>query len=204
MTDADTTLAERLRRKVEQKAGDDESNSETTATETEADHDGHDEEDEDEEEHMDHNKDYDDKSEDVNEAAQMVAEAADQDVSAEQVLELLGPLFGDEDTRDAPGEMAADADDAADVDAEAGGEAGGDGVTMDEVETLVEEKLDGVEDRIDEKLEDVVDELAAETRDVMQKADVARTPTPAANGSGTDVQVSDFYSDDYDGLGGDN
>jgi len=175
MTDADTALAQKLQRKLEQNAGD-----ETTgeSTEREAMHGDHDdEEDEDDETDME-------MSDDVQEAVQTVAEEAG--VTPAQVEEMLAPLMGEEDTTDHDGEMAADTpdiDEVAEVAAEAVAEALPDG-------TLV------TESDLESKLEDHTETVADTAEEVVQKANVETTPTPTGNGDVSDVSL---FSDSYGG-----
>jgi hypothetical protein len=167
----DDALRNRLRAKLEQKA---EGDTDDPSTDTEAY--GEDDEMDDEDDEMDMNAEA---GETVNEAAQMIAEAMD-DVTPDQVMEMLSPLMG-EDTRDDDAEMAADTD-------------GTDGDVV--TEEQLAEKLDNVvtEDDLESKLDTVVDALADETRDVLQKADVGGTPTPTATG-GSSVTKSQLFSD---------
>jgi len=172
MTDADTALAQKLQRKLEQKAGGD-----TESTESEAMH-GDDEEDEDDDE-----TDM-EMSDNVQEAVQTVAEEAG--VTPGQVEEMLAPLMGEEDTTDHDGEMAADTPDmeeVAEVAAEAVAEALPDG-------TLV------TESDLESKLEDHTEAVADTAEEVVQKANVETTPTPTGNGDVSDVSL---FSDSYGG-----
>jgi len=129
MTDADTALAQKLQRKLEQKAGGD-----TESTESEAMH-GDDEEDEDDDE-----TDM-EMSDNVQEAVQTVAEEAG--------------VTGADDTTDHDGEMAADTpdiDEVAEVAAEAVAEAlpDGDLVTEDDLESKLEDHTETVADTAEE------------------------------------------------------
>lgn len=168
----DDALRNRLRAKLEQKA---EGDTDDPSTDTEA-YGEDDEMDDDDDDEMDMNAEA---GETVNEAAQMIAEAMD-DVTPDQVMEMLSPLMG-EDTRDDDAEMAADTD-------------GTDGDVV--TEEQLAEKLENVvtEDDLESKLDTVVDALADETRDVLQKADVGGTPTPTAAG-GSSVTKSQLFSD---------
>lgn len=205
MSDPDDRLRQKLRSKagLEQKA--DDGNDSSTAQEGDY-GDDEDEDDDDDDTEME-------MSEEMQEAVQLIAEAADDDVSPAQVEEMLQPLFG-EDTTDDDTEMAGDADTEADTDteSEADGGDGGDEPTVDREEIVAEardaaataatEAVDealpdeGVvtEDDLDAKLDDVVDALADETKDVLQKANVGETPTPTATGDST-VTKDDLFSD---------
>jgi len=169
----DDALRNRLRAKLEQKA---EGDTDDSSTESEAY--GEDDDMDDDDDDMDMNAEA---GETVNEAAQMIAEAMD-DVTPDQVMEMLSPLMG-EDTRDDDTEMAAEDEDEDDDE---------DMVT----EEQLAEKLDNVvtEDDLESKLDTVVDALADETRDVLQKADVGGTPTPTATG-GSNVSKTQLFSD---------
>lgn len=185
-TDPDAPLRDRLREKIGTKSEGGDPDGEATDSESA------DSEEDTVESEMD--------AEAVNEAIQMlVEEVEDEDVTPEQVMELLDPILGDgEDTRDADTEMAGDYSDDEDDDGEMEAEALPDDVVTEED---LDAKLDGVvtEDALDEKLDEVVDALAAETKDVMQKADVGSTPEPTSTGS-PGVSKDDLFSD----TGGDN
>jgi hypothetical protein len=171
MTDADTALAEKLQRKLEQKAGDG-----TGSTETEAMHGDEDDEEDDDETDME-------MSDSVQEALQTVAEEAG--VTPAQVEEMLAPLMGEEDTTDHDGEMAADTpdiDEVAEVAAEAVAEALPDGDLV-------------TEDDLESKLEDHTETVADTAEEVVQKANVETTPTPTGNGDVADVSL---FSDSYE------
>lgn len=176
-SDPDEPLKQRLRQKagLAQKAetGGEES------TETEAEHgdkDGDGEDDEEDGDNMEMDMDA-----DAYEAAEMLADMAKEDVEAEQVLEMLSPMLGGEDTRDDPNEMAADTGDeaAAEVDREA------------VVEEAREAAREAVADELDEKLDGLVDGLTDEVEATMQKANVARTARPTTGGTETDVSDAD-------------
>jgi len=167
MSDPDNPLRERLRSKLEQKADGDESGIESEEN--------HGDEMDDEDDDEDDMESMADMPEGVEEAAQMVAESAPDDVEPGQVMEMISPLFG-EDTRDDPQELA------------------GEELNVDEVVTEedLEAKLDDLRETVDSKLEGVVDELADETRAVVQEANVGRTPSANhVSGSGG----SELYSD---------
>jgi len=183
----DDDLRDRLREKIGQKA---EPDDDSTDTESEMDgHDNDDEDDEDDDMEMD-------MADDMKEAAQMIAEASAEDVSPEQVMEMLQPLFDGEDTRDDPAELAGDEVDIETIKAEARDAA------AEAAEAVVAEALpDGevaTESDLDAKLDDVVEALADETREVIQQADVASTPTPSATGGDAQTTTSDLFSDGGD------
>lgn len=171
--DADNPLRERLRSRIEQKS--EGADGSTDSKEKHGDKDDYDDDDE-----MEQNAGVPDA---VEEAAQMIAESAE-DTSPEQVVEMLSPLFG-EDTRDDGQELA-------------GEESVPDGVVTEEE---LDEKLDDLRDTVDEKLDDVVDGLAEETRDVIQKAEFGSTPSPSATSNGSGGVA--LFSDEAD-EGGDN
>jgi hypothetical protein len=200
MSDPDDRLRERLQSKLEQKAdgGDDGSGS----TAQEGDYgDDDDEEEDDTEMEM---------SEEMQKAVQMIAEASGDDVSPEQVEEMLQPLLG-EDARDDDAEMAANTDTESEADGDGGGDADIDREALvaeatEAAEEVVAEALPDsglvTEDDLDAKLDDVVDALADETKDVLQKANVGATPTPTATGDSTVTKDDLFSNSGADADGG--
>jgi hypothetical protein len=185
MSDPDESLRQKLRSQMDLKGADSETDAETT--DQEGDYEDDDDEDDDMEMGM---------SEDVEEAAQMIAEATDS--NPEQVLEMLGPMLGEEDTKDHDAEMAgeteheSDGPDADQIVADAREAA------ADAAEEVVSEAVPDdyvTEDDLDAKLEDAVDALADETRDVIQKAETESTPTPAGQPDTSGVSKADLFSD---------
>lgn len=203
MTDPDTSLEERLREKITQQSeGDPDTETESTdseATEAEGEHYDDEENDESESEAMDG---------DVGEAVQMIAEAAEEDVTPTQVQEMLAPLFGEEDTTDDAGEMAADTEDAEESIGEAEVDINAEAL-VDDLSETIEEAVDeavpddvvtesDLEEHVESELDDVVSALADETREVMQQADVSSTPSPSGGGVEAELTTDDLFSDSSD------
>lgn len=193
---ADADLQERLREKIAQRsAGGDGTDETDSTTRQEADHDDEDGEDDDEDMEMDMAG-----GEEMEEAMQMIAEAANEDVTPQQVGELLSPLLEGEDTRDDEAELAGDEVDIEEAVSEAVDEA------VDEIteearaaaeEAATEALPDDIitEEQLEGKLDDVAGALADETRDILQKAETNRTPTPTESGGSGSISKDDLFAD---------
>jgi hypothetical protein len=124
----------------------------------------------------------------MEEAVAAIAAQTDEDVSEEDVMDMLSPIVGEGDD----GGDTDDEDDGMEQDADGELKAA---AVEEIVDAKLDDRLDGLatEEAVDAKLERLVDALGDEIQQTMQKAATGSTPGPTASG-GTDLTAGDLLA----------